>query len=137
MDGTTDSNSSSRHSGRVTVYNLTGQEVGCIIDGRMYAVPAGQIGGGRGTLVVPEHVARQMLERCAGQLTMSPGGYGADDAALVREMVEDELRAFVEALLRGEAPPVAVFRAAWRREHEADNRPSGRPAAKPESGVRP
>jgi len=132
-----------QHSGRVTVYNLTGTEVGCIIDGRMYAVPAGEAGGGRGTLVVPEHIAQQMLELCRGRLTMSSGGYTEADAAAMREMGLGELQGFAERLMRGEAPPVAGFRERWRQvRKEAGNgteRPgqSGRPAAGQESGVRP
>ena len=105
-----------RHSAKVTLYNLTGKEVGCIVDGRMYAVPAGQPGGGRGTLVVPEHIAQQMLELLRGQVTLSSGGYGASDLAAVERMSEAEVKALCRQLMRGVMEPLEAFRARFARE---------------------
>ena len=129
-----------QHSPRVTVFNLTGREVGCIVDGCMYAVPAGQAGGGRGTLVVSEQIARRLLAECPGELSLRAADYREGDVAAMRAMELEELRDWTEGLMRGHEQTLAEFRA--QRAAAAmtgTDRPAtaGRPAARQESAVRP
>lgn len=118
-----------RNHGMVTVFNRTGQEVGAIIDGTMYAVPAGQPGGGPGVRVVPEHIARQLVAELPEALTLSAGGYSREDVARMRELPEDQVREFCARLMVGETISLDDFMAQFTAAGEADACPAKRGSA--------
>lgn len=117
-----------KHFGKVTVFNTSGHEVGGIVEGAMYAVPAGQPGGGPGVLVVPQHIAQELIRQFPGRLSLSSGGYTEADEATMRQMPVAELREFAAQLMRGLTLPLAKFRelyAAGSAQAGPDERPAG------------
>jgi hypothetical protein len=107
---------------RRTVYNRSGVEVGAIVDGCMYAVPAGMPGGGPGTLVCSERIARVLVEREPERLSLSAGCYSPQDVSRMRELKLEALRQFCEELMRGEARPVRELELEFATA-QADTRP--------------
>ena len=114
---------------RRTVYNHSGQEVGEIIKGKMFAVPAGMPGGGPGTLVCNDRVARLLVERRPQELTLSAGCYGEAEVQQMRALPLEALQALALELMRGSTPRIedVVVRFAAA---QADTRPArpGSPA---------
>jgi uncharacterized repeat protein (TIGR01451 family) len=93
-----------------------------IVDGCMYAVPAGMPGGGPGTLVCSERIARVLVERVPERLSLSAGCYSPQDVSRMRELKLEALRQFCEELMRGEARPVRELELEFATA-QADTRP--------------
>ena len=125
MDGTQSMDLGRQGTGamRRTVYNLTGREIGEIIEGSMFAVPAGTPGGGPGTLVCSELVARELLRRRPQELSLSAGCYGPRDIQRMRTLPLEALQGFATELMQGIVERVEDFELRYATAAQAAARP--------------
>jgi hypothetical protein len=112
---------------RRTVYNRSGLEVGLIVGGAMYAVPAGTAGGGPGTLVCSERIARELVDGRPEALSLSAGCYTAVDVEAMRRLPLAALQGFCGELMMGTTRRVEEVAKEFATA-EADTRP-GKPGS--------
>jgi len=101
---------------QVTIYNRTGQEQGMLIEGTMYAVPAGTPGGGRGSRALPNHIADQMIAAYPELFSRAAEEYSEFDRQAVRGMPKAALVNLCLLLMAGTRPRIEDL----LKEHAAD-----------------
>lgn len=93
---------------KVAVYNHTNEQQGCLIDGAMVVIPAGDGMGGPGQKLVTETVAGILLKELPGKVSLAPRPLDQKLAKAIESAPQEALAALCLDLLNGKRPKDVV-----------------------------